>query len=210
MKQVAIEAKKRELGKKNVKKVRNEGGIPCVVYGKNIESFCISINCLDFEKKLNAHGMNALFNLKVNSDSYIAMISEIQRDPVSRNIKHIDFHNISLDATVEVTVPIRLEGDCKGVRSGGILEQVMWELDIETLPANVPEAIEVDISNLALEEEIRVGDIAVPEGIAVLSPADEVVALVFAPKSQEEETESIGDEAAAEPQVIKKGKEEKE
>lgn len=206
MKQIAIEAKKRETGKKAVNAVRNNGGIPCVVYGKGIEAFNISVNSLAFEKLLHAHGMNALFSLNTEDGSCVAMIAGIQRDPVSRIIKHVDFHKVNLDAAVEVTVPVKLEGDCAGVRAGGILEQLMWEINIETLPMNVPDHIVIDVTNIGLGEELRVAGVKAPEGVTVKSPADDIVVTVLAPKAESEEES----EGAAEPEVIKKGKEDKE
>lgn len=207
MKQIAIEAKKRETGKRSVNAIRKNGGVPCVVYGKDIESYCVSVDGLAFEKLLNAHGMNALFNLKTEDDSCVAMIADIQRDPVSRIIRHVDFHNVSLDEAVEVTVPVHIEGDSVGVRAGGILEQIMWEIDIEALPMNVPEHIVIDVTNLGLGQEFRVSDVKAGEGITVKSPADEIVVLVAAPKTEEEPSET---EETAEPEVIKKGKEDSE
>ncbi len=209
MKQIAIEAKKREMGKKERNLIRKEGGIPCVVYGKDITSFCISVNERTFEKELHAHGMNALFNLVIDKDQYTAMIAEIQREPLSKKIKHIDFHKVALDTAVTATVPVHLDGDCKGVREGAILEQLMWEIEIEALPLNVPDHIVVDVTNLGLGEELKVAELKAPEGVSFVSPADEVVVIAAKPKKEEEETTETA-EATAEPQVIKKGKEEEE
>ena len=210
MKQVVLETKKREgQGKGSAKKMRKTGFVPGVLYGKGIDPVNIEIPEKDFAKGLSRYGMNTLFNIKMGSESHTTMVSEIQKAPLTKQIFHVDFHKIALDVMVSAEVPIRLEGDSKGVKAGGILEQSLWSLEIEVLPLEIPEAITVDITSLGLDDEIRVNALTLPKGVTALSSPDTVVASVKAQR-EEAEGEDLFAEATAEPEVIKKGKEDKE
>lgn len=210
MKQVVLETKKRESqGKGSAKKIRKTGFVPAVLYGKGTDPVNIEVPEKDFSKGLSKYGMNALFNIKVGADSYTTMISEIQKAPLTKQIFHVDFHKIALDSMITTEVPVRLEGESRGVRAGGVLEHTLWNLEIEVLPLEIPEAIVIDVTSLDLDSEIRVKDLTLPKGVTSLSAPDLVVVAV---KSQREESEEadLFAEPSAEPEVIKKGKEDKE
>ena len=210
MKQVVIETRKRDgHGKSAAKRARNSGFIPAVVYANNFDALNVEIAEKDFTKGLSTHGVNTLFNIKIGADSHTAMVREVQRAPLTKKIFHVDFHKISLDTKITTTVPVKLEGESKGVKMGGILEHMMWDLEIEVLPLEIPENIIVDIKPLGLDEELRVRDLKVSDNIKILSDPDEVVVAVHTPKGEEDASADIlASDTAAEPEVIKKGKEE--
>ncbi len=209
MKQVILETKKRETsGKSAAKKSRKNGFVPAVVYGKETDALNIEIPERDFSKGLSRHGMNTLFSIKIGSETHTAMVSEVQRAPLTKEIFHVDFHKIALDAMITTTVPVKLEGESKGVKSGGILEQLLWNIEIEVLPLEIPECIMVDITGLDINQEFRVKDLKV-KGFKITSPMEDLVVAVHS-QTEEEESTDIFAEPSAEPEVIKKGKEDKE
>jgi len=208
MKQIILEAKKREThGKSSAKKIRQSGFVPAVLYGKDMAALSLEIPEKDFSKGLSKYGSNALFNIKVGAEAYITMVTEVQRAPLSKKTFHIDFHKISLDTTVSAMIPIRLEGESKGVKAGGTLEQYLWNLEIEVLPLEIPEHIILDVTSLELDGEFRVKDLTAPKGAKIITSEDEVVVAV---KTQrEEEAQDLFADTSVEPEVIKKGKEDK-
>ncbi len=208
MKELVLEARKRTgNGTSAAKQTRNEGFVPAVIYGKDFETRNIEIPLKEFTSGIASRGANALFGLKIDGESYPAMALEIQREPLSKRIFHVDFHKVSLDKPVETSVPVKLEGESKGVKMGGVLEQVMWDIEVQALPLNIPEFISVDMTGVELGGEIRVKDIEVSSDVKIVSDPEDVIALVAAKREETEETDLFGD-ASAEPEVIKKGKEE--
>lgn len=233
MEQLLLKAELREeKGKEKSKKLRFKDEIPCIVYGKGIDNITAKVLEKELQKALKTHaGANVIINLDIEGykeKELTVMISEIQRDVFQKKILHIDFHKISLDETVEVAIPVKLIGESLGVKEGGVLDHVLWEVDIEALPMQIPKEVELDISALAIGDSLHVRDIKFPEGVMPKAGADEVVVIIHAPKAEEvaapvaaegEEgaaappaVPAAGAEAktAAEPEVIKKGKKEEE
>lgn len=175
-----------DLRKSVTKKLRREGEIPATVYGRGDPARSVAVKADEVVKILRAPGgLVSLIDLKVDgkiSKAHPVLIQEIQRDPISRKILHIDFHRVSMDEPVHASVPIVLFGDAPGIKQGGMLEQFTYQLEIKTLPDNIPSHIDVDVSGLELGQSIHVGDVQVPEGVEVLGPlADNVVATVRLP-----------------------------
>ena len=144
------------------------------------------------------------------------MIAEIQRDPLGKRILHVDFNKISLDTKVSAEVRVHIQGEPRGVKRGGILEHILWTLEIESLPLSIPEEIVVNVTGLDLEESISIKDLTPPEGVAFLGDPDAIIAIVHAPRTVEEIKEGAEEEIvsaepeSSQPQLIKKGKEEEE
>ncbi len=218
---IVLTVERREaLGKEGVKKLRREGKIPAIVYGGGKEPVPIVVDAKAVTEILKQEtGENTIFLLKLKGTKHErrAMIKEIQLDPVSRRFLHIDFIRIVRGHKITVSVPVELTGDSVGVRHGGLLDFVTREIQIEVLPRELPEKIEVDISDLDLEQHVTVGDLAslLPKSARLLDDPNRVVVTIEAPRGAKVEGEGEeGEEAGpslviteqAEPEVIRKGK----
>ena len=199
------------LGKGGARKARAAGKIPGVVYGHGETPVPVSIGARDFELAMLQHkGGNVLVNLALNPGEYTALIRDVQYDPLSQKIIHLDFQQISLTEMVEVKVNVHLVGLAIGVKDGGgVLEQITREIEVRCLPTAIPAALDLDVSALAVGQSVHVRDI-VPGDVTVLSDPDQTVATVVAPTVHEEKPagEAVA-ETAAEPEVVAaKGKKE--
>jgi len=207
MHRYSIEVEKREkTGKGVARELRRQGLIPGVVYGRNREPQALTVDPNDLKGKLYS---NAIIDLDIDGEEETVMIKDFQKDVIKEDIIHVDFQHISMDETISITVPIKLVGDAPGVREGGVLQQLMREVDIEVLPTNIPDEIELDIDELTLSDSLEVGDLDVPEEVNVLNSPDDVIVTVVAPSEEiEEEEEEELEEEFIEPEVI--GEEEEE
>jgi large subunit ribosomal protein L25 len=214
-----LQAEKREtIGKNEARRLRAAGRIPAVVYGaEKGKATPISVDPKVLSRILHSEsGANTLISLQgLDGGDTRVLVKEYQLDPISHKMLHADFYQIAMDKTLTLTVPIILKGEAKGVKQqGGLVDFVNREIEIEVLPADIPEGIEVDISELMLNQGIRVRDLQV-EGAkwkAVTEP-DVMVVHVVAPRAEEPApgtAEAAAAGATAEPEVIKKGKTEKE
>ena len=217
MKSIIIEARERtESGKNVCRRIRKSGLIPAVIYGEQREVRPISIDPKLVLKILKSEsGENTLFHVEVEGEKTrsAVMIKEYQLDPVKGTLLHVDLIRISMTDLVKVKVPIQLLGECRGVKTdGGILEFMTREVEIECLPANIPEHIDVDITELGADDLLRLKDLQVDEDIKILDDLELPFVHVMPYREEIEEVaeEEIaeGEEAAAGPEVIGKGKEE--
>ena len=201
-----IEAEiRKQKGTSAAKRLRRVGDIPAIVYGKEKGSFPLILNSKDFRTVLrHLAGKKVLFELKIKDNDNIikkrVVLKEIQRDLTKDMILHLDFHEVTLGKTIEVNVPITLTGESPGVKEGGILDQVLREIKIETLPSYIPEEIKIDVSSLKIGDSFYVKDLKTKE-ITILTEHDDVVVSILAPRKVEEETPPV-EEAEAEPEVI--------
>ena len=208
--------RRQDVGKNLARRARAAGKVPAVVYGARKETVPIYIESRSLTTAFRqGAGDNAIYLLKMagTDQTRHAMIREIDRDPVSREILHVDFLRVLMDVKVRVPVAIELSGTPKGVKQeGGILDFVTREIEIECLPSDIPAHLIVDVSEVGMGESFRVSQVSAPEGIRILADADRVIAHVAHP-AKEEEVAAVPVEAApaaAEPEVIKKGKAEAE
>ncbi len=187
-------------GKGVARKLRAAGRIPAVVYGHGKPSRALSVDAKDLFHLLHgAAGGNVLIDLVIDGEKTMAMAREIQRDHVRGEYLHVDFLEVRRDEKVTVDVPIHLVGESAGVKAGGVLEHHLWDLKIECLPQDLPDAIEADISALNVNDTLRVADIVVPDVCTVLTPEDETIAAVVPPQARElAEAEGVEGEAAEE------------
>lgn len=205
------------LGKGASKALRRRGLLPGVVYGLNLESVPISIERDAVHEILQSEGgVNSIFKLvlKGGESERWAMIKDIQLDPVHQQLLHIDFIRLDMEKKIETRVPIHLEGVAEGVKNeGGHLNWVTRELDVLSLPTNIPDRITVDISALSIGDSLRVDVVEITEGIEILTDPNTVIASVEAPRAIEEavvEPEAEAEAEEGESEVVKKGKEEEE
>jgi large subunit ribosomal protein L25 len=212
-----LEAQTREPGTKNhARRVRRDGKIPAVVYGAGKDSVPVSVDPRVVTRILNSEsGHNTIFDLALNGEKTKAMIVDWQYEPIKGRLLHIDLKRIALDKVLRVSVPIELIGEAAGVKQeGGILEQMLREVEIECLPADIPSHIDVDISHLTFGKVLRVSDLPHLQKIKFLTDENQPVAHVTSVKEEVAATPEAAAEAAAagpaEPEVIKKGKQETE
>lgn len=205
--------RREQLGKGGARKARAGGQIPGVLYGHGEPPIPVSVGARDFDVALREHrGGNAIVNLAVQGAEYTALIRDVQYDPLTHHVLHLDFQHISLTETIEVRVSVHLEGIPVGVKDGGgILEHITREIEVRCLPTAIPASIDVDVSHLGIGDSIHVSDLSAPN-VTVLTEGDATVATVVPPTVMEEKpAEEVPVEAAAtEPEVIAKGKKEEE
>ena len=206
-------------GKNAARRLRNQGRIPAVLYGRKQAALSLSVDPKELLAILHsAAGHNTIFSLDLKAQgSASVMLKEWQFDPITETLLHADLLRIAMDNTLHVSVPVLPLGLAVGVKDeGGIFEFVLRQLEVECLPADIPEHISADISHLQVGSNLRVSDLSVDSKLKVLSDPDLVVAHVVAPKEEEEEEVAAGEVAAAgseeegEPEVIRKGKTESE
>ncbi len=194
-------------GKNAVKKIRKDGFVPAIVYGRARKPLPLAVGRKDLVGALATGGRNVLIDLRVtrngDQESNTVMISEIQRDHIRREILHVDLHQISLTEKLEARVPVVLAGTPEGVAAGaGILEQHLREVVVRCLPTQIPDHVTVNVAGLGVGDSLHVRDLVVAEGIEVLTPPEEVLAAVVAPKVEEEAPAAEAVEAPAEPEVV--------
>jgi len=212
-----LEATSREATSKNAaRRVRVSGQVPAVVYGAGKNSQTVSVDPRHVKRILYSEtGHNTIVDLKLPDELTKAMIVDWQFEPIKGALLHVDFKRIAMDKVLRVNVPILLKGEAAGVKlEGGILEQILREVEIECLPADIPGHIDVDVSGLAFGQMIRVADLPHGEKLKFLTDSNQMVAHVIAIKEVVEATpDAAAVEAAAgaaEPEVAKKGKQDAE
>ncbi len=202
-----------ETGKAKVKDLRDKGFIPAVVYGEGKTSLSIKILHHELLRLIHQHRLeNAILNLKIKDDKKnkprSCLIKETQYDPVTGDIVHVDFNEISLTKVIKVNVPVVAKGEPVGVKQeGGSLEHILWEIEVECLPTDIPKEIEVDVSNLKIGDSVHIKDIIVPAKVKVLNDPDAVILSVAAPIKEEVVAAPVEGEEKQEPEVIKEKKE---
>jgi large subunit ribosomal protein L25 len=212
-----LEAQPRQAGTKNeARRVRRDGKIPAVVYGAGKDSLSVSVDPRVVTRILHSEtGHNTIFDLTLNGEKTKAMIVDWQYEPIKGKLLHIDLKRIALDKVLRVSVPIFLVGEAAGVKQeGGILEQMLRELEVECLPADIPSHIDADVSGLTFGKVVRVSDLPHSPKLKFLTDENQPVAHITSVKEEVVVTpEAAAAEAAAvpaEPEVIKKGKQETE
>lgn len=202
------------IGKGESKRLRRNGFIPAILYGGSAGSIPIKFERKEIVRKVSFKDLeHTVYTIKLDDGrGYDVLLKEIQVDPLTDEIVHLDFLELEKGKMVTVEVPIVLLGKdvCKGVKMGGILEQQLWSVEVECLPRNIPERIEVDITELEIGDAIHVEDLKLPEGVKVLEDPETTVVVISEPVEEEVAEEAVEEEEAAEPEVAPKGKEKEE
>jgi large subunit ribosomal protein L25 len=198
-----LTAEKRDgTGKGVARKLRAGGRVPAILYGHGMEPVALSVDSRELFHLLHTGaGTNVLVDLVVDGTEHLALPREVQRDHIKGRFVHVDFLAVRRDERIHVTVPIRIVGESPGVKAGGVLEHHLWELSVECLATDVPEAVDVDISDLEIGSGLRVGDLAPPRGATILTNPDDSVVAVTQPQMAvevEEAAEAVEGEAAEE------------
>ena len=218
--EATLEAIRRDTrGRNEAGRLRRQGRIPAVLYGEKRDPEPVAVDPKELLRILRSDsGVNTLIALKLEgSGDARVLVKEYQLDPVSQKLLHADFYRIAMDKVLRVTVPIHLTGEARGVKAeGGIVDFVHREIVLECLPADIPENIAVDVSDLGLHDGIRVRDVSTGGKWKALSEGDMLIVHVIAPRAEAEPAPADAAAVAAtpavpaEPEVIKKGKVEKE
>jgi large subunit ribosomal protein L25 len=202
-----------ETGKGAARKLRAAKQVPGVVYGHKREPQSLTLDARDLQKMLDrVIADTTVFELKIDGGTSRTLIRDIQRHPFRREILHIDFQELVAGELVTVDIPHVHVGTPVGVRlSGGMLDQVLRTISVEVDPGNIPNHIDVDVSNLDLHQSIHVRDLTLPAGVEVLENEDETICVVAPPRAEVEVAAPVeGEEASAEPEVIRAKKEEED
>lgn len=213
-----LEATARDtFGKNESRRTRAAGRVPAVVYGASTDGASRTAVSIAVEPKAllrilhSESGANTLISLKLDGGDTKVLVKEYQLDPVTHAILHADFYRVAMDRVIQVTIPVIVKGEPKGVKlQGGILEFIRRDIDIECLPGDIPEHVEVDVSELMLHQGVRLRDVATSPKWTPLTDGDTMLVHVILPKAEEvaapADAAAAAPTAAAEPEVIKKGK----
>lgn len=177
---------RKELRRSALKNIRQNGNIPAVIYGSKVESTPVSVSSADLTKTIRAVGRNGIISLDVNGSKQDVILSDYQEDAFKKAILHVDFLAVDKSSKINVDVRLVLVGDAIGVKDGGVLQQSVHQLSITSTPDNIPQQIEVDISNLQVGETVLVGDIPEVGGFTINHEDEEVVASILPPRQEEE------------------------
>lgn len=210
--EISLSAEPREKLGKQVRDLREQGLLPAVVYGSKTKNLALVLNTQEFESVFKEAGESSLINLKIKGqkEDLIVLVHDLQRHPLSGKIIHVDFYSPDLKKEVKTLIPLNFKGESLAIKSlGGTLIKNFYELEVKSLPTNIPHEIIVNIDLLeTLGSEIFIKDLNVPEGAEILKDPKELVALVAEPTRVEEELEKPIEEKVEEVEgVIKEGEE---
>jgi large subunit ribosomal protein L25 len=209
MEQIVVEAERRAPAGKNAnRRIRQSGQIPAVIYGAKRESLPLLVNPKLIFDILHSHsGHNTIFAISVEGSQRIVMVKAYQRDPVRGNLIHADFYEIAMDQLLKLTVDVAMVGEAEGVKlGGGIMDIVSRSLEVECLPSDIPDSIKVDVSQLKINDYIRVRNLPVDPKVRIISDPEIVIVTIVPPVKEEVVVEAAPVAGPAEPEVIKKGK----
>lgn len=193
MAKVELKASKREDFGKKAKKVRAQGLVPAVVYGRKFKAASVSVGLKEFDKKVlqSGSGLNLIFTLKLAEDgkdkSVPVITYGIQRNPLTDEIIHLDFKHVVMDEAIKTKIPVELVGLPMGVKEGeGVLVHGLREVEVKCLPGDIPDKFEIDVSTLEINQSLHVSDLKASKKVEILAPLEDMVAVVSPPTKEEE------------------------
>jgi large subunit ribosomal protein L25 len=213
MQDVKVQAEARqEFGKNASRRLRRSGRIPGILYGQGMDATALSVDPKEVVRILSSDaGRNTIFKLTVGSEAKDVLIRDYQLDPVKGTLMHADFQAIAMDEVMVFEVPIEMVGVPKGVKeAGGVVDFVLRQVEVECLPADVPDHIRVDVAELEIGDAIRVENLQVDASKVQMLSDPELVVMTIVPPHVEAEPEVTLEEAAVEPEVIRRGRGEEE
>jgi large subunit ribosomal protein L25 len=190
-----------ETGSRPAGRLRREGLVPAVVYGLGTDTMSVSVPARELQHILSGgSGANTVITLKIGSETQLALARQIQRNPVKGTLLHVDFVRIRADVKVAAEVPLHLEGEAEGVKNGGLLEQMVFAISVEALPADVPPAVTLDVSALDMGDQVHVRDLVVPASVTITLDPDDLIIQIVQPRGMDlgEEGEAAAGEEGAE------------
>lgn len=177
-----------EFRKSATKRLRKNGKIPAIIYGSK-QPMAIILDALEFHREFHTISENTIINLDSGKQKWEVLVKDFQEDLLKGEILHIDFYEIEEGKVLKTRAPVHVEGTAPGIKEGGILQQRLYELEIECVPSDLPEALTVDVSNLMVGDSIHVNEIEIPAGVKVLNIPEQVVVNITVPKAEVEEPE---------------------
>lgn len=200
MKRAKLEVTKRQVIGKKVKKLRKEGLLPANIYGQDIKSTAVSVPYKDFEKIYKEEGETGLIDVSLDEKVYPSLIKNVYIHPMTRSILHADFHKVNLKEKIKAMIKIEPVGEAKAVSEKiGMLIQPLSEVEVEALPENLPEKIEVPVEHLAaIDEQIQILNLKVQDGVTILNDPEQVVIKITELVSKEAQEQAAAEEAAQE------------
>ncbi len=194
-----LKAKERTSDRRSqTRELREQGGIPAIVYGYKTENTPIAINNAEFTKTMREVGRNGVISLDVEGKKLNVVLHEYQEDPIKKEVIHADFLAVDLSQEIEANVRVELSEDAEGVRNGGVLQQILHEVVVTAKPDEIPEVISVDVSGLGIGETVSIAEIRGNYSITINHEDDESIATILAPRVEEEKTAEEGAEPAGE------------
>lgn len=182
-----LQAKERtEFRKSNLKKLREQGNIPAIIYGIGIDSKPIYVSAKELIKTIRNVGRNGIISLNINGDQHQVMLGEYQEDPLKKELIHADFRAVDMSSEIDADVRIDLVGEAAGVKDGGVLQQPIHSLSITAKPVDIPNSIEVDVTNLQVGETLTIADIKMDKPYRINHDEEEVICSILPPKQEEE------------------------
>lgn len=195
---VSLEVSKREVRPRSLRnKLRHEGKVPAIVYGYNVESTPIAIDGQIFSKLLRENGANTVLTMTIDGKKVNTLVHKVQTNTFTNHFEHVEFLSVNMSEETEVETEIVLVGEAAGVKAGGVLAQNLYTVIVSATPSNLPERIEVDVTNLNLGDAITVADLPENNDYKVVSDGEEQIAAVAAPTEEAETTDE-----ESEPEVI--------
>jgi len=206
-----LEAKHRKISGKKVKSLRESGVIPAVLYGPKVkEPQILEVEYEKFRDVFKKAGGSSLIKLKIDKDEKDVLIRDVQEDPMSGNFLHVDFYEVPMTEKIKLTIPLKFIGESEAVKNlSGILVKNIFEVEIESLPKDIPTEVDVDITVLkTFEDTIKIKDIVIPSGVKIMASPEEIIALVSPPRTEEElkELDEKAEEKVEEVQKVEKEK----
>jgi large subunit ribosomal protein L25 len=184
-----------EAGSRPAGRLRRSGQVPAVVYGLQSDTLNVSVPARELGNILAGEaGANTLITLELDGDQALTLARQIQRHPTRGDLVHVDFIRIRRDVAVEAEIPVHLTGEPAGVLDGGILEQLLFNLGIEAKPEDIPNDLEIDVSALEINDQLRISEVTVPAGVTLRHEAEELVVQVIPPRVEEEPVPAEGEE----------------
>jgi large subunit ribosomal protein L25 len=210
LEEIIIDIEKRILSsKKHLKKLKNNGVIPCVLYGKKIKSEAISVNSKIFNLLIKKNGINAVFHLKTKNDKKLAIIKSLQKDVITQKIIHIDFQIVTFSNKIDVLVPIHIDGIPIGVKNfNGVMEFITRKIKVKSYPQNIPQKININVETLNIGDRITISDLPKNNNLEYLQ--DQSTLIITVVSIEEEKTKLNEEEKTNQPELITKNKKEKE
>lgn len=185
MSHILVAKERTDFKQSTLRQLRENGEIPAVVYG-NENSKAISVNNADLKQVIKQNGRNGIILLDCQGERYQVMLSEYQKDPLKREMYHADFLIVDMSEEVQANVRVNLVGRACGVKDGGVLQQSLHEVTMTAKPGDIPEFIDIDVTDLEVNDTLYVSDITVRDGVSINHSGDEVIASILAPRQERE------------------------
>jgi large subunit ribosomal protein L25 len=199
-----------EVSGSGLRSLRNQGRVPAVVYGKGLPSKPIVVDEMDFLKSIKVVGKNGIISLATDGGTYEVITHDVQRGKLKGEIIHVDFYKVDMNSKMDASVPIQLVGEAVGVTDGGVIQQTLYEVSVRSLPADIPEAIQVDISNMMIGDSIQVRDLPSSDKYEINNEPEEGIMSILPPvlKNQPDEQQEMADKEEVQAQAENTAQEE--